>query len=57
MDSAVLKCSEGLVQLRQCPQCGYLVKEVDVVWKRQPTDMTDKGEVEGCVWCIRPTGK
>lgn len=47
----ILKTEEGLIQLRQCPKCLYLVKEADIVWKRKPIDFDDQGEVASCRFC------
>ena len=51
MDKAILKCNEGLIQLRQCPKCLYMVMEVDVSWKKKPFDLNDPGEIEMCKFC------
>lgn len=50
-EKAILKCSEGLIQLRRCPVCNYMVKESDVIFKRQPTTLSDSGEVDRCIFC------
>lgn len=45
---AILKSDDGLSQLVRCPQCRYLVFISDVIWKRQPLDVNDDGEIERC---------
>lgn len=51
-DKATLKSEAGLHPLLRCPVCQYFVVEnVDIRWKRQPSDMGDEGEVESCVYC------
>jgi hypothetical protein len=47
----ILKSSDGLIQLRQCPKCRYMVREADVVWERQPNDISDDGEIKYCRFC------
>jgi hypothetical protein len=49
---AVLRTDSGLVQLVRCPVCLYMVGEnLDVIWKRQPLDVMDSGEIERCRFC------
>ena len=51
-DKVTMKCKGTLVQLRRCPVCHYFVAEAtDIVWKRQPKDQADDGEIESCTFC------
>jgi hypothetical protein len=52
MERAILKTGAGLVQIVRCPKCLYMVSEaLDIVWRRQPVDMQDQGEIECCRFC------
>lgn len=48
MDKEILKSDEGLVQIVKCPRCLYMVKQSDIVWRRQPNDFKEEGEAERC---------
>ena len=50
-NKAILKTEEGLIQLLRCPTCRYMVRQLDIVWSRQPTDMLDDGEIRCCRFC------
>lgn len=52
IDKVAMRCKDGLVKLRRCPVCHYFVAEAtDIVWRRQPKDQADDGEIERCIFC------
>jgi len=51
-DKVPMRCKDTLVKLRRCPVCHYFVAEAtEIVWRRQPKDQADDGEIESCTFC------
>ena len=53
MKKAILKTDKGLVQLRECPNCKFMVMQNDIIWEKPPIDINDSGVVKYCKFCSK----